>query len=258
VSFDGSGSSDPDGDAITHAWDLDGDGQFDDATSATASHTYTTPGTYSVRLRVTDTQQASSTSAPITVNVGGNTPPSVVIDTPTSSLQWAVGDTVNFTGHATDAQDGTLPGSALQWTLILHHCPSNCHTHIVGTVTTGTSGSFTAPDHEYPSHLELQLRATDYGGLSATTSVQLNPRTVVLSFATNPGGMNLTVNGTTQKASFTRTVIVGSLNSISAPSPQLKGKQSYDFLSWSDGGLATHNIVAPAAATTYTARYRRT
>ena len=80
----------------------------------------------------------------------------------------------------------------------------------------------------------------------------------MLTFATNPGGLSLTVNGTSQKASFSRTVIVRSQNSLTAPSPQQKGKQTYDFQSWSDGGAATHNIVAPASATSYTARYRRT
>ena len=257
VSFSGAGSSDPDGDPITYSWDLNGDNQYGDATSATPSFTYTANGTYSVTLRVTDSRQASSTSAPVIVNVGGNTPPSPVIDTPTSSLRWAVGDTINFTGHATDAQDGNLTGMALQWALIIHHCPSDCHTHLVGTVGTGTSGSFSAPDHSYPSYLELQLTATDSGGLSTTTSVLLDPRTVVLTFATIPNGLSLTFNDMSQRASFTRTVIVGSRNTLIAPLQQLKGKQTYVFESWSDGGAATHDIFAPAAATTYSARYRR-
>jgi hypothetical protein len=51
-------------------------------------------------------------------------------------------------------------------------------------------------------------------------------------------------------------VIVGSRNSISAPSPQQKGGKAYTFSSWSDGGAQTHDIIAPAAATTYTARFR--
>ncbi len=78
----------------------------------------------------------------------------------------------------------------------------------------------------------------------------------MLTFQTSPGGLDLVVNGVTGTASFTRTVIVGSRNTVSAPSPQTRGKQTYAFVSWSDGGAQTHDIVAPAAATTYTARYR--
>ena len=119
------------------------------------------------------------------------------------------------------------------------------------------SGSFVAPSHEYPSYLELQLTATDSGGLSHTVTRRLDPRTVVLTFQTNPGGFQLVVNGTTATATFTRTVIVGSTNTITAPSPQTKGGKNYLFQSWSDGGAQTHSITAPATATTYTARFRR-
>jgi hypothetical protein len=78
----------------------------------------------------------------------------------------------------------------------------------------------------------------------------------VLTFQTNPGGLELVVNGASAKATFSRTVIVGSSNSISAPTPQTKGRKLYAFQSWSDGGPQTHNIIAPATATTYTARFR--
>ena len=39
------------------------------------------------------------------------------------------GDTITFSGSATDTQDGLLQASALNWQLIMHHCPSNCHEH---------------------------------------------------------------------------------------------------------------------------------
>jgi hypothetical protein len=124
---------------------------------------------------------------------------------------------------------------------------------------TGSSGSFSAPDHSYPSWLELRLTATDSGGLSATTSVRLNPRTVALTFRTNPGGLKLSlgVNSTAQTTPLTVTVIVGSANSVSAPSPQVVNRATYYFVSWSDGGAQSHTIVAPASATTYTATYRK-
>ena len=120
---------------------------------------------------------------------------------------------------------GTLPASALTWSLILHHCftPTDCHAHLLQTINGVSSGSVTAPDHAYPCWLELQLTATDSGGLATTTSVRLDPKTVVLTFRTNPGGLvltNLVVNEAPRTTPFSVTVVVGSANSVSAPSPQ--------------------------------------
>jgi hypothetical protein len=119
------------------------------------------------------------------------------------------------------------------------------------------SGSFTAPDHEYPSYLLLTLTATDSGGLTGSTTLRLDPRTVALTFTADPNNAQLTVGSFTGKATFTRTVIIGSTNSISALTPQrLKGK-TFVFGSWSDGGAQTHNIVAPASPATYRATFLR-
>jgi glucose/arabinose dehydrogenase len=254
VSFDGTGSSDPEGQPLTYAWDLDGDGTFSDATGSTASFTYSIAGTYTASLRVTDDQGASDTD-PVTITVG-NTPPTATIDTPTAGTTWSVGQTITFTGHATDAQDGTLPASALSWRLLLQHCPSNCHTHVLQTYAGVAGGSFTAPDHEYPSYLDLELTATDSDGLTNIKTLRLDPRTVTLTFSSTPGGLQLAVNGATATATFTRTVIQGSTNTISAITPQMKGKKTYNSASWSDGGPATHTITAPTTNATYTARFR--
>jgi glucose/arabinose dehydrogenase len=255
VQFDGTSSSDPDaGDTLTYDWDLDGDGAYDDASVAQPSQTYAA-GTYTVRLRVTDSHGASDVSDPITITAG-DTPPTATIVTPAPGTTWRVGQTIAFSGSATDAQDGNLPAAALSWSLILHHCPSNCHVHPIQSFQGVASGSFSAPDHEYPSHLELRLTATDSSGLTDTESVLLNPRTVVLTLQSQPAGLQLIINGTSRAAPFTRTVILGSTNTVSAPTPQTLGGHSYAFTSWSDGGAQTHSIVANTTAT-YKARYRR-
>jgi endonuclease YncB( thermonuclease family)/PKD repeat protein len=176
VQLDGSGSSDPDaGDSLSYAWDLDGDGQYDDSTAVAPSRTFTSQGVHTASLRVTDSHDASSTAA-VTISVG-NSAPTATINTPAPGTTWKVGDLIEFAGGATDAQDGPLPASALSWSLILHHCPSNCHTHPLQSFDGVAGGSFTTPDHEYPSHLELRLTARDSGGLTDTRSVQLDRET---------------------------------------------------------------------------------
>jgi len=64
ITFDPSGSYDLDGTIVLYEWDWDTDGVYDASyTSPTVvSHTYMTPGTYSVTLRVTDDDGLTDTA----------------------------------------------------------------------------------------------------------------------------------------------------------------------------------------------------
>src|SRR5215210_8876031 len=246
VEFDGTGSTDPDGDAISYEWDFTGDGPVD-AAGASASHTYQDAGTYVAKLTVTD---AAGDTDSDTVEISpGNTPPVAKIVRPLSTRTWKVGSEITFSGSASDEQDGTLRPSRLSWSLIMHHCYSadSCHEHRVRDFLGVAGGSFVAPDHEYPAYLELRLTAADSKGLTDTESLRLDPKTVKLHFASRPTGARLGVGSSRRSAPFSRTVIVGSTNSVSAPSRHMWGGSTYFFHHWSDGRARIHNIVAPSS-----------
>ncbi len=258
VAFDGSGSTDPDqGDILTYQWDFTNDGTFD-ASGPTANFTYTANGVYTAALKVTDSGNLTNTTT-VQILVGAGAP-TAFIDTPVAGLQWAVGDPIAFSGHATDPQQGDLPAAALHWQVLLHHCVTlnDCHIHFLQSFDGVASGQFTAPDHEYPSYLELVLTATDADGLTGTVNRRIDPRTVILTFDSQPSGLQLTVGPDAESTPFTREVIVGSTNTLSAPTPQNQSGTNYSFVSWSDGGAQTHVFTAPAIPTTYTATYSGT
>jgi glucose/arabinose dehydrogenase/PKD repeat protein len=257
VQFTSAGTSDPNaGDVLTYQWDFTNDGTYD-AVGTTAAFTYTTAGTYTAKLRVTDAGGLSDTKT-MQIMVG-TSPPVPVIDTPSTGFTWAAGDTVNFTGHATDTQDGNIPAAQLHWSLVLQHCSlaGDCHQHDL-TGVDGASGSFIGPDHEYPSYMELKLTATDSGGLSTTVTRRLDPKTADLTFNSVPSGLSITIGSDTGVTPFTRTVIQKSTQSMSAPSPVTLNSTEYTFGSWNNGGAATKVITAPTANTTYTANYTAT
>ncbi len=70
VHFSSANSTDPDNDPLTYLWDF-GDGQF--TTNTNPDHTYTSNGSYTVTLTVTDSHNASANTH-ITIAVGDTAP----------------------------------------------------------------------------------------------------------------------------------------------------------------------------------------
>ncbi len=134
---------------------------------------------------------------------------------------------------------------------MVQHCPGACHEHIIEEWDGVASGSFEAPDHEYPSHLELRLRATDALGAVATVSRSLQPKTAAISVGSSPAGLTVGVGEAAVTTPYVGTAIVGSSLSLSAASPQLLGGVWYTFQNWSDGGGASHDVVIGAGGGTY-------
>lgn len=134
-----------------------------------------------------------------------------------------------------------MPASSLVWQLILQHCSGGlCHPHAIQSWVGVASGSFVAPDHEYPSSLELRLTATNTAGVSATQVLTLTADTVGVAVRSVPAGLQVSIGGTTLTAPYTHTAIENSIISVGAPSPQTVGGTAYTYQFWLDGGAQTH------------------
>mgnify|MGYP003343663906 FL=1 len=198
----------------------------------------------------------SATSDAATLTVVANTAPSATITSPLAGTTYRAGDTISFSGSATDVQDGTLGGDRFAWEVVFHHAD---HTHPYLSGITGTTGSFniantgeTATDVWY----ELRLTVTDSGGLTTTATRRLDPRLVTLTLASSPTGLQLTVDGVPCVAPCTFGSVVGMQRTIGATTPQTFGGTTYAFSAWSDRGKVTHTITAPATNTTYSATFK--
>ena len=82
------------------------------------------------------------------------------------------------------------------------------------------------------------------------------PRKSTITLATSPAGLQLTRDGQPLVAPQSVLGVVGIQRTLGAPSPQTVSGTTYEFVSWSDGGAATHTVATPASNTTYTATFR--
>ncbi|ADZ71986.1 PKD domain-containing protein [Polymorphum gilvum] len=146
IRFDGSASSDADGTLIDHAWDF-GDGST--ASGAVASYAYGAPGTYSVRLTVTDDSGTATRSASDTLSVRVNAPPVAVA----GPDQMVTASVVQFDGFSSSDPDDAV--ADYHWEF-----------------GDGETGSGPAPAHVYrrPGTYRVRLTVTDASGTIRNTA----------------------------------------------------------------------------------------
>ncbi|WP_129645353.1 PQQ-dependent sugar dehydrogenase [Peristeroidobacter agariperforans] len=228
------------------------------ATQSSYTIQTTTAADNGAQISVTVTNPFGSvTSNAATLTVLSNGVPSATISSPVAGTLYRGGQTFAFSGSATDPEDGALPASAFTWRVDFHH---DDHTHPHMPETSGIAGgSFTIADRGETSanvFYRLILTVRDSEGLSNTTSVDILPRTSVVTLTSNIPNAQLTLEGVPVTAPHTFTGVEGIIRTIGAISPQVSAGVTYQFASWSDGGAQTHEITTPTDDTTYTATLR--
>jgi glucose/arabinose dehydrogenase len=198
---------------------------------------------------------ATSNAAQLTVTPF-NAAPEAQILTPAAGRTYRGGDVISFSGSGSDAEDGTLPASAFSWSVIFHH---DAHVHDGPPVASGTtSGSFTIPrTGEVSANVfyRLALTVTDSKGLKRTVTRDILPLKSTLSFATQPAGMQLTLDGTPVTTPASVVSVEGIQRTIGVVSPQTFGGKNYVFDRWLHGGTASQTLNTPENDITYTAVY---
>ena len=148
---------------------------------------------------------------------GPNTPPQAVIVAPAAGATFRAGDTLAFSGNATDAQDGSLAASRLAWWVDLHH---DTHAHPFAAEAAGSSGSVNVPRRGETSDnifLRFHLRATDSAGESTEVTRDVLPQKSQVTLATQPVGLSLTLDGQSVAGPHTFTGVVGMEHGNSLP-----------------------------------------
>src|SRR5579864_1151778 len=147
ILFNGGGSTDPDNDPLSYAWDF-GDGES--AAGVSPSHVFTTAKTFTVVLTVSDGRggiSKAATTSVIAAPTAGNHPPVVSAGGPYSG---AVGQSVSLSATATDPDNDPL---SYFWDF--------------GDKSNGTGAS---PGHTYTSAGQFSVSVTVSDGRGGVTS----------------------------------------------------------------------------------------
>lgn len=199
--------------------------------------------------------QQSIESDPAVLRITNNTVPVPSITVTGAGGGYRAGSPIGFSGSATDAEDGMIPGADLRWEIRLNH---DAHDHALANGVLGTTGSFTVPPAIETSTnvwVTLYLTATDAAGTSTTVTARVDPRIVTITLDTKPAKLDVTLEGNFEDAPFAFQSVSGVDREIGAPQQQTAAGITYNFASWSDG-LARNEIRAtPNNDVTWTASY---
>jgi PKD repeat protein len=175
VTFNASGSKDPDGTVAKYEWDFDNNGSYETNTGATATttKTYATVGARTIGLRITDNSGATATTTQ-TVTIQNSPPTASFTVSPSPAT---AGATVTFNGSGSTDSGGTV--AKYEWDF------DNNGSYETNTGATAT----TTRSFPTATTLTIGLRVTDNEGATGTTTRSLTVRGPYNAAVSNTAGL---------------------------------------------------------------------
>jgi parallel beta-helix repeat protein len=227
VNFTGTGTDSDNNLPLTFLWNFGGG-----ATNSTAEDPgnvlFMTPGTYTVSFTVMDALGlADPTPATRTVTVNANPAPNGVINTPTAGVTITAGQSVNFTGTGTDANNNT----PLTFAWDFGGGAANSAVEDPGAVVFATPGTYT-----------VTFSVADALGASDPTP---DTRTVTVNAVPNQAP-----NGVIDTPAANVTIIAGQSVSFTGTGTDPNNNLPLTF-AWNFGGGATNSTVEDPGAVVF-------
>lgn len=176
---------------------------------------------------------------------------------PTAGRLFAGGEAITFAGNATDYRDAPLPASAFQWSVDSRE--DGVDAPFYGPLTGVSGGSFSAATNGPLSTnvaYRVHFTVTDAAGRATLATREIAPRITWLDLQSVPPGLPLALDDQPLIAPANVPLVAGWLRTLAAPPTLNLGGSNLDFVLWSDGGAATHDIVVPGTNATFTASYQ--
>lgn len=235
VQFDGSISSDPDGDELSFEWDF-GDGSTSDEMNA--SHRFDDLGEYDVVLKVTDScGQMQQKTETIVIGI----PPDVRIVSPAEGDFFYVGELLELQGEAYDHTGTRMDDINLIWEVRKHHAD---HFHPFMDMRVGNNLTLhPAPEPEdffatTNSYLRIILVATDKNGLTSETDRIVKPSLVVVEVESHPQGLAIIIDD--YPVTTSQATVSWKNHNLRV---EVEDQEFYTFKSWSDGNTARNRLI---------------
>ena len=190
---------------------------------------------------------------------GDSEDPELVVDIPEVTSSESLSGTISVSDSGwgiMDADVWYLNDETVDWVPLDISFKPTINGDVYDVTYPEISYTFTIPEEQVTTGLELKVEASDYAGnsLTYTTDILTAPELYTLSIDANPTGITININGTSETAPYSGEFEEGTITLSVSEEVELIGK-TYTFQGWADGSTSTERTLTIEEDVSLTANF---